>query len=106
MNIADKAKEIVEGDREKTYGDPGKNLTMIAGLWSAYLGVEMKATDVCSMMCMLKIARLKNQPDHEDSKVDIIGYTLLHDKVGAEKEDNPKIKDALGKQPRPKGRGF
>lgn len=88
MNIADKAKEIIEGDREKTYGDPSKNLTMIAGMWSAYIGVEIKATDVCNMMSMLKIARLKNQPSHEDSKVDLIGYTLLHDKVTPKEPDD------------------
>lgn len=28
--IADKAKEIVYGDRERTYGHPGKNLKVIA----------------------------------------------------------------------------
>lgn len=96
MSIADKAKQIIEGDREKTYGDPGKNLTMIAGLWSAYLGVEIKATDVCSMMCMLKIARLKNQPDHEDSKVDIIGYTLLHEKVFPHKDAEVNLPEEAG----------
>lgn len=32
--IADKAKEIVYGDRERTYGHPGKNLKVIADLWS------------------------------------------------------------------------
>ena len=86
--IADKAKKIVFGDREQTYGDPGKNLRMIAGMWSAYLGVEITPEQVCDMMVQLKIARLKSSPDHEDSKVDIIGYTLLKERL---KENEKKL---------------
>lgn len=81
MNIADKAKEIIYGDRESVYGDPGKNLKLIAGMWSAYLGVEITSQQVCDMMIQLKIARLKNTPTHEDSMVDIIGYTLLKERM-------------------------
>ena len=29
----------------------------------------------------LKVARLRNDPEHEDSKVDIIGYTLLMERL-------------------------
>ena len=79
--IADKAKKIVFGDREQTYCDPGKNLRMIAGMWSAYLGIEITPEQVCDMMVQLKIVRLKSSPDHEDSKVDIIGYTLLKERL-------------------------
>ena len=79
--IADKAEKIVFGDREQTYGDPGNNLRMIAGMWSAYLGIEITPEQVCDMMVQLKIARLKSNPDHEDSKVDIIGYTLLKERL-------------------------
>jgi hypothetical protein len=81
MNIADKAKEIIHGDREKTYGEPGKNLNVIAGMWSAYLCADISAADVCNMMALLKIARLRNTPGHEDSMVDLIGYTLLQDRI-------------------------
>ena len=79
--IADKAKEIVYGDRERTYGHPGKNLKVIADLWSTYLSTQISAQDVCNMMILLKVARLRNDPEHEDSKVDIIGYTLLMERL-------------------------
>lgn len=85
MNIADKAKEIVMGDREKVHGDPGKNLRAIAALWSAYLNEPLQDTDVANMMILLKIARLKNNPSHEDSNVDLIGYAILHDIVVKDK---------------------
>lgn len=81
MNMADKAKEIIYGDREQVYGHPGKNLELIAQFWSAYLGVEITADNVCDMMILLKLSRLKNTPDHEDSMVDLIGYTLLKKRI-------------------------
>ena len=81
VTIADKAKQIVLGDREKTYGHPAKNLDRIAKLWSAYLDKELTAYDVCNLMVLLKTARLQNPPGHEDTLVDIIGYTLLQERV-------------------------
>ncbi len=81
MSIADKAKEIIHGDRVATYGDPGKNLRMIAGLWGKYLQANITPEDVCNMMIMLKISRLKNTPQHQDSLVDIVGYAMLQERL-------------------------
>lgn len=79
--IADKAKQIIYGDREKTYGDPGKNVQCVADMWSGYLGIPITSNDVCNMLCLLKIARLRNTPGHADSMVDLIGYTLLQERI-------------------------
>ena len=79
-SITEEAENIIFGDREATYGAPSKNLLMIADLWSAYLGTEVSATQVCDMMILLKVARLKNSPQHRDSMVDIVGYTLLKER--------------------------
>lgn len=76
-----KARDIVHGDREKTYGDPGKNLRLIAQYWSAHTGITITETDVCIMMQLLKIARLRNDPEHVDSWIDIIGYAALKDRI-------------------------
>lgn len=35
--ILQEANRLIFGDREKTYGDPGKNLKRIAELWETYL---------------------------------------------------------------------
>lgn len=75
------AHDIVHGDREKTYGDPGKNLRLIAQYWSTHTGITITETDVCIMMMLLKIARLKNNPDHVDSWIDIAGYAALKNKL-------------------------
>lgn len=80
-NIEQEARAIIYGDREKTYGHPAKNLEQIAELWSAYTNTTITADQVCDMMILLKLARLKNNPTHRDSLVDMIGYTLLKERI-------------------------
>jgi hypothetical protein len=81
MSILDEAKEVVYGDREKTYGDPAKNLKTIAAMWGAILGYPIATTDVCLCMSALKLARLVNDPGHHDSMVDVCGYIALLERV-------------------------
>ena len=88
--IFDEAKRIVYGDREKTYGDPNRNIRNIAAFWTAYLQTkygpelvpELDMYDVCSMMRLMKEARLINTPDHRDSLVDLAGYAGVQSRVG------------------------
>lgn len=91
-SILDSANEVIYGDREKTYGDPGKNLRVIAEFWETYLQArgfwgadrnQLTAEDVCHMMNLLKTARLANTPGHIDSLVDICGYTALVERINA-----------------------
>ena len=77
MNILEQAKEIIYGDREKTYGHPSRNLQKIADLWRSYLDYPITPEDACNLMILLKAARLQNQPGHTDSLVDICGYAAL-----------------------------
>lgn len=86
MNILQEAEQIIYGDREKTYGNPTKNLECIGGMWETYLlsrglldegGSGIMPFDVANMMALLKIARLANSPEHRDSLVDAAGYLAL-----------------------------
>lgn len=76
-NVLEEAQRIIYGDREKTYGHPAKNLTTTASFWGEYLGTQITAKDVCVMMMLLKIARLRNDINHRDSVVDTCGYAAL-----------------------------
>jgi hypothetical protein len=84
-SVLDEAKEIIYGDREKTYGHPSKNLWTAAFMWQAYLSartdsivdLDFTPQDVSIMMILLKCARLANDPTHKDSIVDICGYAAL-----------------------------
>lgn len=80
--IDEEARKVIYGDRESTYGHPSKNLQLIADFWTSYLALKEALTcdDVCNMMILMKTARLKNMPDHRDSLVDTIGYTLLKER--------------------------
>ena len=74
--ILAEAARLVSVDRAAQYGDAEESFCRIAGLWSAYLGIEIKATDVALMMCCLKISRAKGGGSG-DSWIDIAGYAAL-----------------------------
>lgn len=90
--ILEQAAAIVDADREKTYGNPGKNLRAIAEIWGAWLRARGKLApdafltfeDVACMMAGLKLARLANDPKHVDSAVDACGYLRLLERCQAE----------------------
>ena len=68
------ASAIVCDDRQGTYGDLRENFDLIASLWSEYVGREILPHDVAAMMALLKVARIKANPQHMDSWVDLAGY--------------------------------
>lgn len=72
--ILDAAKKIVTGDREKQYGSPEDNFSVIARLWSTYAGREFTPVDVAMMMTLLKVARIKTGHYKADSYIDACGY--------------------------------
>ncbi|CAB4128234.1 hypothetical protein UFOVP100_18 [uncultured Caudovirales phage] len=80
MSITKEAQELVNGDRQKDYGDMDESFKRIAGLWSAYLGVHVDYLDVAKMMILLKVSRAKHN-NHRDSYVDIVGYVECIDKL-------------------------
>lgn len=87
--VLDEARDIIYGDREKTYGSPDKNLRIIAKMWTAYLEgrlnmrslpVDINAEDVCWMMNLLKTARASHDQGHPDNRTDAIGYLALSER--------------------------
>ena len=68
-------------ERGKSYGDPAVNLGRIAGMWSAYLGVEVLPHDVAWMMTLLKASRSKSDPQNGDNYVDAHGYVEIAERL-------------------------
>lgn len=61
--------------RQTTYGSPVPNFERTAKLWNAYLpNHAFTAVDVAILMALVKIGRLMETPDHDDSWVDLAGY--------------------------------
>lgn len=65
--------------RGRTYGGPYKNLKQTAELWSAYLGFPVLAHQVAACQILVKLSRLTETPDHNDSVVDIAGYAHCYE---------------------------
>lgn len=80
MSCLTKAEEIIFGDREQTYGHPGKNLNRVAEYWSVLFNCSVTAEQVCMAMTLLKIAR-EEHLHKEDNLVDACGYIALIERV-------------------------
>lgn len=84
----EKAIDIVRGNREGVYGPPTQNFETIARMWNTYLRVRpelhfdkesgeftLSIVAVAHLMMLLKMSRLANDRFHEDSHIDLAGYT-------------------------------
>ena len=80
--VLDKAKKLVDGrDKQQHYGPPEEFMGRLAKMWGGYLGIELKPTDAALMMAILKAARLRTNPEHEDSLVDFAGYAHIYQRI-------------------------
>jgi hypothetical protein len=69
------ASEYVTTDRAATHGNAEDNFLRTAELWNAYLGVDdITSIDVAVMLALLKVARIRSNPNHTDNWIDIAGY--------------------------------
>lgn len=79
--ILDEAKRLTATDRQDIYGDPYINHKRIADLWSVYLEKEISPSQVALCLCLVKIARLIETPDHLDSIIDLAAYTAIYGEI-------------------------
>lgn len=76
------AHKIIHGDRERTHGDPSRNLREIAAKWSVTLGHGVSPAQVALCMIDLKTVRAAHHPETRDHWIDIAGYAGLVDRCG------------------------
>jgi hypothetical protein len=72
--ILQEALRLTSTDRQKNYGEPLINHQRIADIWTVLLGVEVSPSQVALCMVGVKLARLVETPDHEDSFIDLCAY--------------------------------
>lgn len=75
-NILSEAYHLVHGDRQQDYGDALQSVERVAMMWSAILGVTVRAEQVPLCMLALKISRECNRAKR-DNRVDMAGYAEL-----------------------------
>jgi hypothetical protein len=75
-DVLSTANKYVSHDRQAKYGAPEDTFTKVADLWNAYLGewADIKPHDAAVMLALLKVARISQNPQHEDNWIDIAGY--------------------------------
>jgi hypothetical protein len=64
-------------ERSAAYGDAATSMATIAARWSLTLGHQVTPTQVVLCMIDLKLTRLRHDPTHHDSVLDVIGYAAL-----------------------------
>lgn len=75
--ILDEAASLIDGDRDRQHGDRHDSLSMIAELWSTYLGLRIKPYEAAVMMSLLKAARTRTGTFHRDNYRDLAGYAAI-----------------------------
>ena len=88
--ILDEATVLTSGPRQEDYGHPIHDHTRTAKMWSAILGTEVTAEQVCLCMVALKLSRQCNKPKR-DNIVDACGYLrnveMIQEETGKMKEN-------------------
>lgn len=86
--IEAKARALVYGDRNESYGPPDHDFECTGRKWaatlSAYTGTHIEDIPpviVAIMMVDLKASRMAHNPEHLDNRVDGIGYFLCADRI-------------------------
>lgn len=80
LQIMDRARELVYGDRQKDYGHPADDYGRTAALWSALLGIEITPVQAALCMVLVKLSREMNVPK-PDNLVDAHGYLLVAGRI-------------------------
>lgn len=76
-NLAD---DLVNGDRQKMYGDPVNNMANIARAWSGVCGFTISPKQVALCMAALKLVR-EGYRHQDDNLTDAVGYIQIADRV-------------------------
>lgn len=79
-NVLERANDIVQ-QRDQSYGHPYEGFKRIAMIWSAILGIDVRPDQVAKCMIGVKLSRLSETFDHQDSVDDMAGYTWTLDEV-------------------------
>lgn len=77
--LLEEAKNLIENDRNATYGPPTADFRRAAGILNAMgyrgnAGRDLLPHDIAVLVTAVKLSRLTNMPEHEDSYKDIAGY--------------------------------
>ena len=73
--------QLTLAQRGSIYGNAGVNPRRISELWSGYYDSYISPEQVAMMMLLVKVSRLSQTSDHEDSLKDLLGYGLIYHQI-------------------------
>lgn len=87
-NVLKRANDVVS-KRGQVYGTPLDDFRRTAKIWSGILGIDVRPEQVALCMMGVKMSRLSQTPDHDDSNLDIAGYSWCYEQcINGEKDEN------------------
>ena len=92
LDVLERAISLIHGQRAKDYGDAQSSFQRMADLVNPIIKKadgNLSASDMALVMIQVKIARLQETPDHEDSWTDIAGYAALGAQVAITGPERP-----------------
>jgi len=81
-DILNEAQDLI-ADRGKDYGLAALNHLRIAKYWSTYLERDIQPHEVAICMALVKISRLQETSQHEDSYKDGAAYIALAGQIAS-----------------------
>ena len=92
LEVLEEAIALIHGQRADDYGDAQLSFQRMADLVNPIIKKadgNLTATDMALVMIQVKIARLQETPDHEDSWIDIAGYAALGAQIAITGPERP-----------------
>lgn len=95
MSILEDALAAVTGPRAEAYGHPRDNWARTAQIATDLTGRDFTPEECVLILLAVKLARLRQTPNHRDSLVDLAGYAWVLEQLG------PPLVDPRGPSPKP-----
>ena len=88
--------QVISGDRQTDYGDPGSSINRMAETWSAVCpDMEFTPRRAVILMIATKLSRLAHNPNHMDSWVDVAGYAAIGAELCDEKTEDKDGQESI-----------
>ena len=82
-------------ERGRIYGSSRTNHERISELWSGYLGDYISPMQASMCMLLVKVSRLTESPNHQDSIKDILGYAAIYNELLNSYEEDFGVADGV-----------
>jgi hypothetical protein len=87
--------QVTLNERGSIYGSSRTNHERISELWTGYLGDYISPMQVSMCMLLVKVSRLTETPNHQDSIKDIIGYATIYNEILNSYEEEYGVSDGI-----------